>query len=415
MLLPFSKQSKIDDDQLFTHITFCLQLFKVAVVELDSQLMCANAYLIESQGWALKAPLALVRAWRACMSAFGGKCLDTILIIYTQFLDAATASSRAVCPDWKAAFDKDTVNMPLLNKMMSNRLDSIVAAHTALHKLMAAIGSSATALRVTPRLQDHGATAQHIAIALNCLSNASQSAVICMGRTLIEQGAVDPKMAKCAADFMTKHKGPNPDIPMAFWGELEMVAVGAAASTPSSKIHRHMSDHPVVPIKKEVGDEPRSTAMSSKANIAGTAAVPAKRHFDSISASASTQPSSSASATVAKAKVGLKKIKRSRAARFTVGASALALPEPRIHELIGAMPQSGMVKHACALLGRLSLRPLASDQEHRQRCSIRLEPCGVSGKRGGVSQTVFHLSGRMLLPLSGSNVVCSEPAPHMPT
>ena len=105
----------------------------------------------------------------------------------------------------------------------------LIPAHNNLFTTLTLLASAARLLDVTPRLQDNKATAKSVANARSALAMASQANIFTLGLVLLNQESCSRAGAMKAQDFLTAHKEKNPDLPNAFWTELEHMATGAMA------------------------------------------------------------------------------------------------------------------------------------------------------------------------------------------
>jgi hypothetical protein len=247
---PLANSKGMAKAEVFGNFTFWLVLLQKLVSQLDLDINSKQMMDIERAGWQTPIAPATVRQWRALVSIFAGRCLDLLLKQYVSQLMFTVMTCKAACPSWEAAFANEALNLPLALKIVKGKMANIVALHNVVHKDLADMNFCAKLLEVTPRLQDHEATSEAIAVGLACLKQASQASVLMSGVELLASADTDPSGGDKAKFFVQKHKLPrNAGLPAVFWNELEHMAAGLtvpgasapnpALPTPGHKAKQH--------------------------------------------------------------------------------------------------------------------------------------------------------------------------------
>lgn len=255
---------EICEDDIFSEFTRALAEFTQTIVKFDNFLEDGHTFELERDGWRFDPSFAVLRQWRRCASAFGGRCLNTLLTKFVDILEGKCNACKNAAPDWRAAFDQQgKFNLELAVKLVKNRLKPLVDAHNSIHAIMRRMSSSASLLEVSPRLQDHPITAQSIAVALNGLAAATVASTVCSGVEVLVAGQLDPAGPQRAKDFVQKNKqgAAAEQIPTSFWDELQHLAQNALVKQSPSKLRSDMSS-PSAAGKKESASSGDGTARS---------------------------------------------------------------------------------------------------------------------------------------------------------
>lgn len=266
MLMPVSMDMLPSTKSIFGHITFSLAALKDMLMQMDVLLESKIAVAIEASGVQLEPSIGLLRQWRSLMSLFAGRCQTCILEASAQILSKETIKCKETVPAWQACVVDGVLNVALGSKLVAGKLKPVIDMHNSLHQVLTCMSTMATALAISPRLQDHEATCESIALALDCLLRASQGAVVIRGFQVLLDCQTDPKGPQKARAFRDENKvEKNKDIPSAFWDEFDIVASTVAPSaSPGSKTKGSPGKMMTTPMKRE--SSPVSTSASSLQN-----------------------------------------------------------------------------------------------------------------------------------------------------
>lgn len=133
--------------------------------------------------------------------------------------------------------------MPLLHTIMSGRMKDIVKANNLMFNLLQNMNAAALSLDIAPRLQDNPLTSQYVALALSSMTNATTCAIICKGCAILEAGEHDPDGPKKAKAFIQESiTAQSTEVPERFWGEMALLAAGAAPTPSPAKPRATKSD-----------------------------------------------------------------------------------------------------------------------------------------------------------------------------
>lgn len=161
-----------------------------------------------------------------------------------------------------------------------------------------AFGSSATFLEVRPRVQDNITTTTAIALALEAISGASDSATVCVGIQILSKAAAgESSAASQAVSFVQQKKAKHAGLPAAFWEEfahLCMFALPASspaqlALAPPAPVAAPASSAEMSPPAKPMGAGSGKRAAFTEATTLSPASVrqsPVKSEDDATSAAA---------------------------------------------------------------------------------------------------------------------------------
>ena len=161
--------------------------------------------------------------------------------------------------------------------MLSGKLNDVVAAHNRVHATLSAMSEAAKVLSVQPRLQENKETSAAVAVAVECLGQASTTSSVVLGVNILKQWRNHPYGPKKGLEFLQQHRtSKSAAVPEAFWHVFEhMVDHAAVASA--------VKVEPVAPVSQE--------QTSAKCSTTGAVVDSADNTASSSSASASTTPS----------------------------------------------------------------------------------------------------------------------------
>lgn len=157
----------------------------------------------------------------------------------------------------------------------AGRLPSIVSAYNEVHNILKQMNMSAQVLHITPRLQEHDASREPIAIAFAAMSSAMTAAICAMGLEILDMtGSFASRKAKLYLTQNRNHASAKV-LPPAFWAEFEALA---SLSAPSSALPASATpaSSPLVPIAAAATSvacgDPRGDTVADPTSLAGKAA-----------------------------------------------------------------------------------------------------------------------------------------------
>lgn len=269
LLVLVAANATLDEHSLFDFVPKVLGSYFQQLSEYDSFLSNEESFEVDKNNWSLPPGLAMIRAWRACMSSLGGRCLEAILGQFSKVLSTTCAEVKGVIPDWRATFDSSGLNRSLAKKLLQNKLKPIVLGHNRVHMIMGKMGGAATTLGVTPNLPEHELTSEACAVGLSVLNHAHLASVMVTGVEILEKCEYDPKGHERARDFLAEHMTERTkDIPESFWEELRHLERNAAPTPSPAAKAMAPGTHSVV--KPEDGGGAASTVVVKREETEGT-------------------------------------------------------------------------------------------------------------------------------------------------
>lgn len=299
LVLLASRGVLISGSSLFGQLTWAALHLPQMMSELDNILTSAAATQAESGAWDLVPSIATMKEWRKTFCIFLRAALDSAVSSFVAALSIATTKCRDTTPAWEACIVGESFDLEMSKKLVgSGRLNSIVDSYNAVHNVLSSMNKSAQLLHITPRLQDHLAGREPIAIAFATMSSSMTAAICSMGLEILD--ITGPSASRKAADFVAQYRShaSSKALPSAFWAEFEALASlsssgrgRASQATPASA--------PLVPISAG----PSAVASGeSRGDAAGESADRARK--------AGSDNGSGAGQEAASSRRGLKRIRK---------------------------------------------------------------------------------------------------------
>jgi hypothetical protein len=231
LLVPMNAGSAPSDAESFGYLGKCLRVLLDFIGVLSRTLSTDEIVDIESGGYPLVISIGLVRQWCANLSLFAGRCQAVWLQACAMVLDTAAEKTESAGPRWQACIQGDHMDVELGAKLVNGKLKAVVKHHNDLHSLLASLNTMAGELNITPVVQKHDITSKSVAVALDGLRRAAESAVVIRGLQILESCKTDPQGPKLAEAFIKETKEQHSGLPDCFWNELEVAAGSLGTST----------------------------------------------------------------------------------------------------------------------------------------------------------------------------------------
>lgn len=266
-------------------IAYELNLFKLTLSRLDKAINCEFCLACEKSSWRLPVSLSSVREWACCMGVLGGDLQTLWLRQVSCVFQAQSSLCAGAVPSWTACFDGEVFLRPVASKLLEGKFNSVVGAHNSLHQLMARLGSAATLLGISPRLQDNAETLQAVRIAFDNMSRASLASVVVLAAELVLKFERDASGSQGARSFLSRYaRSAYPTLPEVLWTELEGIA--AHVRQPADG-ERQADRHDTLPASSPWSKAPPPSASSPSASTSAPQASRKRPPSETDSAGAS--------------------------------------------------------------------------------------------------------------------------------
>lgn len=129
---------------LFEYGVKVLAAFQTALDFFEARLMSDEALAIETAGWNLPRPPAMMRSWRDSLAVFAGRLQAGFLQAWMELLTELIGTVKASTPSWQVAFCSergDALDLDMAGKVLGGKLGPLIRAHNALHELLQASGA----------------------------------------------------------------------------------------------------------------------------------------------------------------------------------------------------------------------------------------------------------------------------------
>lgn len=276
LILPSSRGVLIPPSALFGQLTLAISHFSQMMSDLESVLTSAAATQAESGGWELTPSMGMLKEWRKTFCIFLRGALESAVASFVAALRTATHKCRDATPAWEACIVGSSFDLEMSKKLVgAGRLPSIVSAYNEVHSILKQMNMSAQVLHISPRLQEHDASREPIAIAFAAMSSAMTAAICAMGLEILDMtGSFASRKAKLYLNQNRNHASAKV-LPPAFWAEFEALA---SLSAPSSALPASATpaSSPLVPIAAAASSvacgDPRGDTVADPTSLASKAA-----------------------------------------------------------------------------------------------------------------------------------------------
>ena len=176
LVQPVALKQLISNYDIYTGLVDVTNLFQHKLLTLDQMLESGDAVKLEKEGYVLPVPLFQLRAWRACMSIYSGRCIGCLMMEWVKDLELKVKDFRSANPEWRTVFARDgTIDMQSVAHSALGKMNLCAKHHNKLHILLGHIKKASECLDISPPVKTHPITRQAIILGNRAKDDAQVS------------------------------------------------------------------------------------------------------------------------------------------------------------------------------------------------------------------------------------------------